>query len=323
MDFGVAKILGNEQLRTNPNAKMGSIAYASPEQIRSPGDVDNRADIYSLGVVLYEMLTGVIPFDDDSEYGLMSKVIREDPIPPHERNSSVPEEVSELIVRAMAKDREARPSTCEQLWDDFLSAVSQARQPIPDFTTTDPGAAEPKDPDGIGRNSASGAGTVSSPGVGTVSQGGVPEASAPGTEAMTVPPGENPVVRKLLWITLSVVIVLGTILVVVLQGRDPRSGTTSGPVAGGGSRSRQVERPVRQSTGTLIVTLDVAGYASVDGVITPDGGSKLSQRHVFSNLEATSHGIQVWKKGQQPSKPRRVTIPGGGEKTERFVLSGR
>ncbi len=76
MDFGVAKILGSDKLRTATSAKIGTLAYMSPEHIRSPRSVDTRSDIYSLGIVLYEILTGKLPLDADSEYEVMHKIVQ-------------------------------------------------------------------------------------------------------------------------------------------------------------------------------------------------------------------------------------------------------
>ena len=77
MDFGIAKILGDKGL-TKTGAKMGTLYYMSPEQVKAVKDIDERTDIYSLGVTLYEMLTGRLPFaaDTESEFEVMKEIVK-------------------------------------------------------------------------------------------------------------------------------------------------------------------------------------------------------------------------------------------------------
>ncbi len=114
LDFGVAKILGSQKARTATGARMGTIAYMSPEHLRSPKDVDPRSDIYSLGVVLYELLTGRVPFDAGSEYELMRRIIDEPPdlgaLP-----ASVPAGLRALVGRALEKAAERRFQSCDEM----------------------------------------------------------------------------------------------------------------------------------------------------------------------------------------------------------------
>ena len=112
MDFGIAKILGSEKLKTATGAKMGTLAYMSPEQIRSPKNVDARSDIYSLGAVLFEMLTGQLPFEADSEYELMRLILEAPPRPANHSRAATPLQVAAL--RAMAKTPGERFSSCSE-----------------------------------------------------------------------------------------------------------------------------------------------------------------------------------------------------------------
>jgi serine/threonine protein kinase/Tfp pilus assembly protein PilF len=121
-DFGVARIMGSTHL-TASGAIVGTPAYMSPEAGR--GDqVDARADIYSLGIVLYEMLTGAVPFDADTPYAVIFKHIN-DPLPmPRQYVPDLPDEIEALLLRSLAKDKEARYQTADQ----FLEALKAARQ---------------------------------------------------------------------------------------------------------------------------------------------------------------------------------------------------
>jgi len=113
MDFGIARILGTNHL-TRPGGMVGTLHYMSPEQARAL-ETDNRSDIYSLGIVLYEMLTGKIPFDANSEYDLIDLHIKQTPISPRTLNPTIPQEIENAVLKAMAK----QPSERFQTVTDF------------------------------------------------------------------------------------------------------------------------------------------------------------------------------------------------------------
>jgi serine/threonine-protein kinase len=106
MDFGVAKLASDAKL-TKTGLLVGSLHYMSPEQIEGK-DLDGRSDIYSLGVTLYEMITGVKPFNGDSEYQIMAAHLEGHPPAPRQLDNSVPAEVNDLILTAIARDPQAR-----------------------------------------------------------------------------------------------------------------------------------------------------------------------------------------------------------------------
>jgi serine/threonine-protein kinase len=123
-DFGVAKILGSEKLRTATTAKMGTLAYMSPEHLRSPKNVDARSDLYSLGVALFEALTGRVPFDADTEYELMRQIV-ETPVPSvRSLNASLPPAFDAIVSRATAKDPAHRFQTAAE-FKDALPGLSR------------------------------------------------------------------------------------------------------------------------------------------------------------------------------------------------------
>ena len=113
MDFGIAKALGGTR-RTATGTKMGTLHYMSPEQCKGLPDIDHRTDIYSLGATLFEMATGRVPFDTDSEYDLMTAHLQEEPPPPSSIYPGVVPELEAVILTALAKDRDARFQSAEE-----------------------------------------------------------------------------------------------------------------------------------------------------------------------------------------------------------------
>jgi serine/threonine-protein kinase len=118
-DFGIARAVNTEESLTQTGAVMGTAAYFSPEQAEGKG-VDARSDIYSLGVVLYEMAVGRPPFSGDSPVAVASKHVRDQPALPREVNPRVPVALEAVIMKAMAKDPEARYGSAEELRADLL-----------------------------------------------------------------------------------------------------------------------------------------------------------------------------------------------------------
>lgn len=114
MDFGLAKLSGRTKL-TKTSTTLGTVAYMSPEQGRGQA-VDNRSDIWSFGVILYEMITGQMPFAGDYEHAVMYATINENPQPPKELNEKISDELQEIILKTLEKEPQARfQSTSEVL----------------------------------------------------------------------------------------------------------------------------------------------------------------------------------------------------------------
>jgi len=116
LDFGTAKLAvpAPDMRRTQYGIVIGTPAYMSPEQCEGKGAIDHRSDIYSLGVMLYELLTGTLPFEGDIGEILIAHLTRA-PAPPRERNPSIPPEWEALILRMMEKPREARFQSVTQV----------------------------------------------------------------------------------------------------------------------------------------------------------------------------------------------------------------
>lgn len=120
MDFGIARAIadgGNSVTQTA--AVIGTAQYLSPEQARGDS-VDARSDVYSLGCVLYEMLTGEPPFTGDSPVSVAYQHVREDPIPPSERHEGISADLDAVVLKALAKNPENRYQTAAEMRADLV-----------------------------------------------------------------------------------------------------------------------------------------------------------------------------------------------------------
>lgn len=124
MDFGIARVLGTAR-QTKTGRLVGTLEYMSPEQMRGQ-ETDTRADIYSLGVLLYEMLTGRVPFQCNSDYELMRAQVEDQPPSPREFNGNIPLPVELAVMRALAKDPQARYQSAAEFRATLISAVPAA-----------------------------------------------------------------------------------------------------------------------------------------------------------------------------------------------------
>jgi len=141
-DFGTAKILqfGTAQQTTHV---MGTPSYMSPEQVKGR-PVDGRSDIFSLGVMLYEMLTGEKPFPGQSITTVIYKIVNEDPVPPRQLNPSIHPGLNSIAMRALAKEPEVRYQTCREMIEDLRNYRGLGgTEQNPDATMISPRAGSP------------------------------------------------------------------------------------------------------------------------------------------------------------------------------------
>ena len=127
-DFGIAKAVSNSTI-TAFGTTIGSVHYFSPEHARG-GFTDSKSDLYSLGVVMYEMLTGRVPFDADTPVSVALKHMQEEPKPPIELNEKIPTAVNEIILKAMRKDTNLRYQSATEMLRDLNAAL---KNPDGDF----------------------------------------------------------------------------------------------------------------------------------------------------------------------------------------------
>ena len=145
VDFGIAKATGQSH-KTESGIVKGKLPYMPPEQLRAK-PVDRRADVYALGVVLYELLTGQRPYASESEAGLMQAILYEPPIPAAKHREDIPPHLRRILHKVLSKDRDERYADCHAFQDDleaFIRNVGKTvmTKQVADLinrTTTDPG----------------------------------------------------------------------------------------------------------------------------------------------------------------------------------------
>jgi serine/threonine protein kinase len=119
-DFGAAMLSSGEQTRTQVSG-VGSPAYMSPQQVRDMA-LNHQTDIYSLGVVMYQLLTGKLPFQSSSNYGMIYQICNTDPPPPSTFRTDMPTSLDAVVARAMQKEVDAR----YQSWEEFSHDLAQS-----------------------------------------------------------------------------------------------------------------------------------------------------------------------------------------------------
>jgi len=130
-DFGIAKALSSEGTLTEAGVAIGTPAFMSPEQAAGDKEIDGRSDLYSLGVVAYQMLTGELPFQAGSVPMLLMKQITEDPVPVDRKRTETPKELSQTVMRCLAKDPEDRWPTADALRRALETSTFTAAPPRP------------------------------------------------------------------------------------------------------------------------------------------------------------------------------------------------
>jgi eukaryotic-like serine/threonine-protein kinase len=200
LDFGVSKLMLDEEQGedlTRTGVLLGTPQYMSPERVRGRGDTDLRTDVYALGVILYEGLTGRRPFDDDKVTSLVVRIAKETAPPLRELNPSIPAALEAVVLKAMARDPDRRFADAEQL--------ALALEP---FAGEERFAPQKRDP--TGRQSLPGPHASSCPPVQRV---------APATQTRRISRSPSLTIR---WsLALGAIVIAGAVLVGRTWPRDP------------------------------------------------------------------------------------------------------
>ncbi|MCI0695459.1 protein kinase [candidate division KSB1 bacterium] len=130
IDFGIAKLAGRKMRLAKTGKTVGTLAYVSPEQARGE-EVDHRTDVWSLGVVLYEMLTSRLPFIHEYEAAIIYSIINEDPIPPAELRDDVPKALEDVTLKCLQKELHDRYPSAKHLLSELkkLKKILESGQP--------------------------------------------------------------------------------------------------------------------------------------------------------------------------------------------------
>ncbi len=136
LDFGLARVQADNVQITQSGVIVGTPAYMSPEQARGNKDLDPRTDLFSLGCVLYAVCTGELPFKGKQMMDVLLALATQDPTPPHAIAATVPQPLSELILRLLAKNPDDRPRTARVVIDELLVIQKDFLKPAQGAVTT-------------------------------------------------------------------------------------------------------------------------------------------------------------------------------------------
>lgn len=323
MDFGIARVLGTARMTKQGNI-VGTIEYMSPEQVRGL-ETDARSDIYSLGILLYEMLTGRVPFSCDSEFDLMKMQIDDAPQPPRVFSAHIPQAVEQAIMRALAKRPEARFQTAAEFRNALLSALGAAATPVvvapsvsppPTRIGSSPSAGPPTPVGAPKETRLAGEASAGSPGdqikqTRLAGEGNAPFAYGASQSPVGMyqpgwmPPPAKSNVKLFIGIAAALlVVIVGAAVVLLSIGKKPAappSATPSQPVqsaapspppsAGAGQPSIPVQTPAPQSNPQVELakpTGDRLSGGAVPAVENANAGKRPKSARKESNAEAAA-----------------------------------
>ena len=261
LDFGLARLVTSELTRSN--MMMGTLNYMAPEQIRGER-VDHRADIFSMGVVLYELLSGKRAFEGDSFASTLYKILQESPTSLHEIDQTLPMEMIDIVERALAKPRDDR----YQHTSEMLRELTLYRQQLTAFESPAGGRLAPSD--------------LRSPS--DVPTHLTPSGPRPAVDVRTPPAASTPSsvrsvgVLPLALIGVAVLAVGATLLGIWMWNRAPQQPTPSPPPATSASQ----EPPISDVMQRALAAFETEDYAAAerqaDAVLARDPGNDSARR---------------------------------------------
>jgi len=128
-DFGIARIESSTSNLTQDGTMLGTLGYISPEQLHNSKGVDNRADIFSFGAMIYEIFTKKLPFDGGTVGSTILKIMTENPVPPRDLNSEIPEPLEKVIMKCLIKDPDKRYQRFKEIIDELTLVKMLAKNP--------------------------------------------------------------------------------------------------------------------------------------------------------------------------------------------------
>ncbi|MGQ0508832.1 MAG: protein kinase domain-containing protein [Myxococcaceae bacterium] len=127
-DFGIARLKGETQIGTGGRV-FGKVSFISPEHVRSL-ELDRRADVFMVGVVLYWLLTGIKPFIGSDDMAVLSAILNQEPIPMRDIRPDMPEALEKIVRSTLQKDRALRPASCREVYEALESYVMSSGKPV-------------------------------------------------------------------------------------------------------------------------------------------------------------------------------------------------
>jgi len=138
LDFGIAKFTEAADVSlTTTNTLLGTPPYMAPEQIRKK-DYDHRVDIYALGIIVYELATGVVPFNDELPFNILTMHVTKEPMPPRMRRPDLPEHIDKAILKALQKNPDARFQSAKEFADAIANDPAKHKSDPPKRRISDP-----------------------------------------------------------------------------------------------------------------------------------------------------------------------------------------
>ena len=133
-DWGIGKFMASEGVEKTVGTK-GTLAYGSPEQISKKkfGEIDWQTDVFQLGIVFYEMLTGINPFHDDDALGIIGKITGETPAPPSHINPDVPKSLDRIVLKALSKDKKGRWASADIMFDRLKTVTTREEEDLKQY----------------------------------------------------------------------------------------------------------------------------------------------------------------------------------------------
>jgi serine/threonine-protein kinase len=328
-DFGVAKGTRAGGGLTKTGFFVGSIDYASPEQIEGR-PVDGRADVYSLGCVLYQCLTGSLPFEKDSDVSLLYAHLMEPVPPPSERRPDLPPELDAVIRKALAKAREDRYESCRELIAAaraaFGTAAPAAASQNRTVVSTPPSAVDRAGTGALAREQPLAAGTLQAPGAVPTTPAAPPPVDIPGPTPAGLPetPPRKPWWRSRVALAVAAAVALagggaGAAIALSGGGSDEAVAGTTLTTIGGGGEATTSEAATSSEAATTSPPATTSAPATTEQVTTVEqtttdeatsiGGAYPNRREdkILAYVSAEAQGSPTCERGLAADRPASAT----------------